>query len=516
MMKAEEAVEIKEYEEPNGSKIWMVELPDGRIHLTEINPKSHDITSLEDMENALKEPQKTVSTQESNEEEDEAVPSAKWRIIFSATVAVLFFVAAATGIWFLVGSTKKLTNSREPMEEGSTEITSLTTIAPTKTEITSLTTISPTTMPELAWPLNGDSGLFCSKGVDIEKVLCSGQDCNTEGFEYCEIDCEIESCDNAIVTKSILTCNVDSCNFMEAEISNVTCQSQSCSSSNFDKSFVNCNAYGSCNQESILYEGTTPPSLVTSRFKSSAAICAIDACIDAEFLACSCCDGDGCPENDSLGEVLPSCQTGIAGFCGSFYLGKNCAEWGNPICNDVESVLPSGGKHSNYTIKVCEKEECNGILTSLEDTVGLCDSSSCNDGAHIETSFIDCVSGSCNFATVQNSTIRCMEKSCMSSLFKHSVVDCEVLGSCSRGPSDFYNGNDPYTQFHSSAVKCTTGACSISDFYPCSCCDGEGCPVWDLEGNNLPSCQDDLESFCNSTHSGKTCAEWGNPFCMEI
>jgi hypothetical protein len=110
-----------------------------------------------------------------------------------------------------------------------------------------------------------------------------------------------------------------------------------------------------------------------------------------------------------------------------------------------------------------------------------------------------------------------MEGSCVSSEFIRSVVDCQAIGSCSRIASDFYNGNDPYTTFYFSAVQCALGACAIADFNPCSCCDGQGCPNMDLEGNPLPSCQLDTLSFCTSKHYfGLTCAAWGNPICSDF
>ena len=64
------------------------------------------------------------------------------------------------------------------------------------------------------------------------------------------------------------------------------------------------------------------------------------ACNNSENInmdTCSCCNGSNCPS----GVVTCSDAT----FCSTTYMGKTCAEWGNPICN-IELFLDNVGRNT--------------------------------------------------------------------------------------------------------------------------------------------------------------------------
>ena len=64
-------------------------------------------------------------------------------------------------------------------------------------------------------------------------------------------------------------------------------------------------------------------------FVASAANCETYAACDGTtlFQACTCCDGSA-----TNCDAAASCKDDPIGFCSSTFLGRTCAEWGNPVC----------------------------------------------------------------------------------------------------------------------------------------------------------------------------------------
>jgi hypothetical protein len=346
------------------------------------------------------------------------------------------------------------------------------TATPTATPTASPTTI-PTSSPTSA----------CSKGDFL--VLCDGFECKEEEIHFCLIDCVSGSCDDSVVSHSLLRCVSDSCNGLHAKQSAIDCVDSSCGNTADDK-----------NRKT------------RTQFLASSVRCDADSCRSTDFLTCSCCDGEGCPVADVAGNALPSCHQ--TDFCSFDYLGKTCAEWGNPVCKDESTTLQQIEDDDNT---FCLNMDCNNGNYTLQDTYGICYGSSCNNKTLIKDANIDCVADSCNFARTEDSKIHCSSGSCISAQFDTSMVECDGFGSCSRGMSDWINGDDPYTEFVFSAVHCGEGSCAVAAFSFCSCCDGPGCPHLNWLGEPLPSCETDIVPFCESTYQNITCSEWGNPTC---
>eukprot|EP00980_Cylindrotheca_fusiformis_P023211 scaffold10220_cov148-Cylindrotheca_fusiformis.AAC.9 len=122
----------------------------------------------------------------------------------------------------------------------------------------------------------------------------------------------------------------------EAKISDcsVDCGNDQCLSTEFSESSVNCMDADSCNPEQ---EANAPP----TTFLASQVLCSVaDSCTNAEFLECTCCDGVGCPTQNSLGQTLISCFDGdLEQLCSEVIpnLGnKTCRELGNPLCTNLD------------------------------------------------------------------------------------------------------------------------------------------------------------------------------------
>lgn len=127
----------------------------------------------------------------------------------------------------------------------------------------------------------------------------------------------------------------------------------------------------------------------------------------------------------------------------------------------------------------------------------------------------------CSSAEFSDGFVACRDKACFAAKFEDSQVDCysTISGSSARSCGE--------GSFRRSTVSCTDDACYSADVFSasavtcdsvydckrvldCSCCDGDGCPV------GSPSCTGDLNAFCSSKSTGRTCKEWGNPVCKDI
>ncbi|CAJ1953982.1 unnamed protein product [Cylindrotheca closterium] len=121
------------------------------------------------------------------------------------------------------------------------------------------------------------------------------------------------------------------CNQKTVRDCQVLCGPSQCMSSEFDQSYVLCIDETSCNKIA-----STKP---VAQFINSQVLCQVEgSCTDAEFLACTCCDGPGCPSENFVGNSLPSCVDGdVGGFCNQMVEseGKTCRELGNPVCTNL-------------------------------------------------------------------------------------------------------------------------------------------------------------------------------------
>ena len=519
MATMEEDLEVAHIEQPDGSVMVKMELPDGRVQLKEFGAEEHKAYFPTFWSNRKKSRtekfpdlklNRTESTAEDSYDGDHSRTLSK--TCLAGILAFSFLVSGAITLALfetIINNNSNASDHNETLTDTfSGNITNETNYSNASNETIYSNTTNATSYEnasnETSYTNTTDENVTywatnCSRGV--EHVFCWDDLCDFEHIHSCQIECRFGSCDHVDVENSIVECRSDTCDSLNAKDSVVTCRDESCQS---------------------------------AVFKSSRVYCEIGSfCEGADFFGCSCCEGPGCPLTDSLGYPLATCDnsTDVATFCASSYLGATCKDWGNPICEDIPDPIANitdpitnitdpianitdpianitGPQATEPTPVFCHREDCEG--TGFKDSAAICHSHSCNKGATFENSFIDCNSHSCNFFQATTSQVHCAGQSCTSSLFNQSSVTCEAK-TCSRGPSDFYHEMDPYTMFYTSAVTCERGACAISDFTSCSCCDGEGCPILDLEGEYLPSCY--AQDFCSTLFMGKTCAEWGNPVC---
>ena len=149
-----------------------------------------------------------------------------------------------------------------------------------------------------------DGGSCVQRNISTEcRVVCNNTgvtnpagSCQSSIFDHGTVDCIAGACRYTDFTDSNVTCagDGDTCGLTTFNRSNVACFSNSCSGAHFHSSAVTCDAYASC------------PS--------------------AWFYACSCCNGYSCHD------ASPSCTEDPVAFCDTKYLGRNCQEWGNPVC----------------------------------------------------------------------------------------------------------------------------------------------------------------------------------------
>ena len=146
---------------------------------------------------------------------------------------------------------------------------------------------------------------------------------------------------------------------------------------------------------------------------------------------------------------------------------------------------------SQQTFSACTGVDCTNTVTGSVVT--------CQGALFANASSVTCAGGACQNAQVDgSSTVSCTgTDTCKNTRVNQSKIDC--LDSACEG-----------TQFQSSAVYCEEYfACGGSTvFQACSCCDG-----YSTSCEGATSCTADPVGFCSSTFLGRTCAEWGNPFC---
>jgi len=122
--------------------------------------------------------------------------------------------------------------------------------------------------------------------------------CQQATFTDAQVYCDSGACRQSDFTDSTVDCddNIDdaSCFSSEFRRSTVNCFDNSCDDSLFVASAVYCEQFSACSGETY-------------------------------FRACSCCDGYYCSEE-------PSCVANPLEFCQTQFLGRTCAEWGNPVC----------------------------------------------------------------------------------------------------------------------------------------------------------------------------------------
>ena len=311
-----------------------------------------------------------------------------------------------------------------------------------------------------------DINSFCSTNVD-------GKTCQEWGNPVCQTSTptvkdvvpilSAETCSEGVDS---LECS-DNCGYKDIDFCpQIVCKrgdpffgmATGCKTSTFSRTVVDCLGDVSCMQYSLF--GNIYATFIVSQVNCTGT----HSCESAPFLACSCCEGD-CDGNEA-----PPCTEDNGGFCNSTYLGRSCASWGNPTCQGME--IPDPISLSKGV--VCKGDECKAMIA--EDAGILCLAGDCQY-LHINQSMVECIDfddeGSCSHLDATMSTVKCSGSSCAGSTFTKSAVNCLTASSCVN-----------------------------AEYGPCTCCDGEGCD------GSVPSCQDDIESFCNSTCTG-------NPICSE-
>jgi Bacterial Ig domain len=321
-------------------------------------------------------------------------------------------------------------------------------------------------------------------------VLCENRNaqdtCESATFANVLVDCNNGACVNAKFTNgTALVCSQTVASTSVSSTSTVTCQSAST-----DQSTVTC-ASGACTDMD---------------FVTSAVNCDYDACTNAVFLHCSCCDGSGC----SYSTNMPSCAASSAlEFCSTRFVGQSCKAWGNPICTNV--AVDETTNSSRAKLSACSNGDCQQAV--FTNAAVLCDnrnffgtSGTTCQALSATSSIVVCEEGACSQAKFVDSTVSCQATrsapSCPSSTMTRSIVTC-LDTSCASA------------NFVASAVTCDDSySCADATFDSCSCCDGYGCSY------QVPSCQavngipsdSDVSpavSFCTM------CAGQGHPLCEQ-
>jgi hypothetical protein len=343
---------------------------------------------------------------------------------------------------------------------------------------------------------------------------------------------------------SILYCDDGKCEKSSYSSCQVRCRPNSCDGAQFQRSVVEC--FGS--------------SCIGGEVLASAALCEANSCQEAMFLACSCCDGDGCPVD------VPSCKKNPIDFCSSKFLDVDCLAWENPMCLALqESGIVSREDTDMATAVICQNQECDDMYFEsksvlcmsacdgstvwgsflechnyacsskmvITNSTAMCLSGSCQDiifkesditcdtfascdSAYVRKGEIRCSDGACDSAIVDEATVHCSDGSCQSANVSQSNITC-LDNSCASATIDqsfvHCQGGSCGATVSRSVVKCESDSCNETSFTECSCCDGEGCPEQDDDRQPIQSCQENVDSFCSTVLDGMTCAERGNPLC---
>ena len=148
--------------------------------------------------------------------------------------------------------------------------------------------------------------------------------CSQQTFSACTgVDC------TNTVTGSVATCQ----GALFGDASSVTCAGGACQNAQMEgSSTVSCTGTDTCknamvNQSKI---DCLDSACESALFIASAVFCEeYFACSGSTFFqACTCCDG----YSSNCGGTT-SCMADPIGFCSSTFLGRTCAEWGNPVCS---------------------------------------------------------------------------------------------------------------------------------------------------------------------------------------
>jgi hypothetical protein len=149
----------------------------------------------------------------------------------------------------------------------------------------------------------------------------------------------------------------------------------------FEESTVRC-FFGSSTvcESNVVFDRTTVQfmeagSCESAIFYSSAAECALNACINAEFTACSCCDGAGCPFDGSVPSWGKEPESSLVAFCSSEYLDSKCQAWENPAFDTLEVLVdnpavPAEFCNLNDGTNACRRGEC--LCASVTTCTILC------------------------------------------------------------------------------------------------------------------------------------------------
>lgn len=171
----------------------------------------------------------------------------------------------------------------------------------------------------------------------------------------------------------------------------------------------------------------------------------------------------------------------------------------------AEVVCPESSQPVQCGANGCTREEYVDCPVFCDNTESTNDALLTCAESNFTDSIVDCLNGACYESRFLDSTVRCLgtEKSfaCRFSIFNRSMVDC--IGE----EAPCFD-----SAFYSSAVSGfdLSGVQTNSDFYSCSCCDGEACP------DDIPSCTEDPVGFCSTVLLTQTCKAWGNPACTDV
>jgi len=177
------------------------------------------------------------------------------------------------------------------------------------------------TCKEWGNPVCADVPNVDETGVVVE--ICDGDSCvgsSLTGSILCDNKnnaAATATCSGAAFSNATAICDAGACPLAEFVDSEVTCfdtvGDRSCLDSEFFRTRAN------CYDNSCINAIFTASAVYLNPYSAGSG--------DTYFQACSCCDGYA---SNCAGET--SCTADPIAFCSSSFLGRTCAEWGNPIC----------------------------------------------------------------------------------------------------------------------------------------------------------------------------------------
>lgn len=356
-----------------------------------------------------------------------------------------------------------------------------------------------------------------------------GTTCLQSNFSSCNVLCNhtgdvsistvVSTCQAATFSDdSVVQCSRGACQGVKAFDSEVECgggtEPGSCTNGVFTRSSVTCLTSNDC---------TSPI------FYHSAVSCgkSYDCGYNSVFKSCSC------SFDASVTEDRPSCNDPLA-FCTTQFLGRNCQEWGNPVCQELTVGTSSFAyirlcffrtSHLHFfssfslpltvlvriaptgkNVTICTQGDCQ--LASFDaDNAVWCDNRNAKDTckqSEFTGTQVDCDVGSCENSRFTESSVVCHDLSCHLAHFDRTTVDCDPNYDVASSENTCMQAS-----IFASDIIVATHSLDIADL-GCNCCEGTYCPA------TATQCKSDPPGFCQSTYLGVTCQQWGNPVCKDL